>query len=701
MSNKYPGGLVTLNPPVQNPALGAATPGIWTVDQALNAETNRSWAMYDPYYNNVVLNLHGNGTNGAQNNTFLDSSSNNFTITRNGNTTQGAFNPYQQNGYWSNYFDGSSNIVGSLSSALGTGDFTVEFWVYIVSNTGTGGEGGFLQTTSSSTGLSTSEYGVSSLTMQRNSGTNTYGFTVGGTSVPFSNSGTYLNQWMHIACVRSSGTVRIYMNGVLNSTPTTATTNLTGTYIGIGGYYNGSYLCNAYIANFRATSTVVYSGNFTPSTTPLTAITGTLFLGCQSNRFLNTSSGAAMTVNTGTPSVQAFNPFLQNLPYESSRLGGSGYFDGSGDYLNSAITAIGTNDFTVEYYSYLISHSGTNNEGGYFQISGTAGGLDTTFSVGIIAARASAGNGRVLSVNVGGTNILTTYVPGLGEWFHTAIVRQTNSVKVYVNGVLVSTPATISTNLTGAYVALGGYYSTSYLMNGYLSGFRVVNSAVYTAAFTVPTTPLTAITNTQLLCNMTNAGIFDNATMNNWETAGNAQISTSTKKYGTGSIYLDGNDYLVAPSNPYFAIGANEDYTIECWVNYTVVQTGAYYQATNNLGAASGQIWFGYEGGALKSSQHGSGTYAVSYTWSPSTGTWYHVAATRASGTVRLFINGTVVTTNSSTQSGIAFTQSGAAVGVLTSPAYFYGYIDDLRVTKGVARYLGNFTPPTSQLQDQ
>ena len=62
----------------------------------------------DEFFNNVSLLLHGDGTDGAQNNTFLDGSTNNFTIARNGNTTQGAFSPYGDR--WSNYFDGVGDI---------------------------------------------------------------------------------------------------------------------------------------------------------------------------------------------------------------------------------------------------------------------------------------------------------------------------------------------------------------------------------------------------------------------------------------------------------------------------------------------------------------------------------------------------------------------------------------------------------------
>jgi len=64
-------------------------------------------AANDPYFMYNSLLLPGNGTNLAQNNTFLDGSTNNFAITRHGNTTQGTFSPCGSN--WSNYFDGTGD----------------------------------------------------------------------------------------------------------------------------------------------------------------------------------------------------------------------------------------------------------------------------------------------------------------------------------------------------------------------------------------------------------------------------------------------------------------------------------------------------------------------------------------------------------------------------------------------------------------
>jgi hypothetical protein len=75
------------------------------------ASKTGSAAATDAQFKNVTMLLHGDGTNGAQNNTFVDSSTNNFTITRNGNTTQGTFTPYGAN--WGMYqSDASSAYLG-------------------------------------------------------------------------------------------------------------------------------------------------------------------------------------------------------------------------------------------------------------------------------------------------------------------------------------------------------------------------------------------------------------------------------------------------------------------------------------------------------------------------------------------------------------------------------------------------------------
>ena len=85
--------------------------GRWNLMDVRDAVMGGNWPLPlqpDPYFEYVTMLLPGDGTNGAQNNTFLDSGPNTYTVTRSGNTTQGTFSPYGSN--WSNYL-GSGNSI--------------------------------------------------------------------------------------------------------------------------------------------------------------------------------------------------------------------------------------------------------------------------------------------------------------------------------------------------------------------------------------------------------------------------------------------------------------------------------------------------------------------------------------------------------------------------------------------------------------
>ena len=90
----------------------------------------------DDDFNLVTGLYHFDGSNGAQNYTFLDSSSNSFSVTQAGNSTQGTFSPFSADeGKWSVYFDGSSNyqplsVATSNDIFSQTSDFTLEFYYF-------------------------------------------------------------------------------------------------------------------------------------------------------------------------------------------------------------------------------------------------------------------------------------------------------------------------------------------------------------------------------------------------------------------------------------------------------------------------------------------------------------------------------------------------------------------------------------------
>jgi hypothetical protein len=161
-------------------------------------------AATDAYFNLVTLLLPGDGTNGAQNNTFLDSSSNNFTITRNGNTTQGTFTPFSQTG-WSNYFNGSSAINAAASAGFSfTGDYTIEFWFNYSSFPSSVST--WVINTGASNYFALNVVSATSVQVYLNSSTASFTATP-ATSIA-------LNTWNHIALVRSGSTNTVYVNGV-------------------------------------------------------------------------------------------------------------------------------------------------------------------------------------------------------------------------------------------------------------------------------------------------------------------------------------------------------------------------------------------------------------------------------------------------------------------------------------------------------
>jgi hypothetical protein len=631
----------------------------------------------DEYFKYVTLLLPGNGTNGAQNNTFLDSSTNNFTITRNGVATQGTFTPYGSN--WSNYFDGNGDYLSAANNtALNpeSGNFTIETWVQLAAPV-SGGDWQIVAKGSSNFVLDVNVLSGKFTFAQ-------YGVAVLLTSATVLRVGT----WYHVAVCRSGTSLKMYVNGVEEASTTNSANFTSSAALEIGRDPVGATArFNGYISNLRLVKgTAVYTSNFTPSTSPLTAITNTSLLTCQSNRFVDNSTNAFTITRNGDVSVQRFSPFSPTAPYAAGTDGGSGYFDAASwlDTPSSSTAFVfGTGDYTIEGFAYR-DGAGTS-EAGIFAITG------------IRIARFS-GNLRftqgVASDGSGGTSVSET-LPPPGQWFHWAAVRSSGTMRLYINGVSNNT-ASSSTNFTGSRSATIGRALTTQLANfwtGWISSVRVTSgSALYTSNFTPPTSPPTTTVSggtVQLLTNFTNAGILDNAEMSTLETVGNAQISTAQSKFGGGSMYFDGTgDQLSSPTSVNNNLGTG-DFTVECWVYANSFSSSPCIVDARPSGTGvpwafyintSGQPYF-YDGSVRAS------TVAVSAT------TWTHIAATRSSGTLRIFVNGTQGYSASVTGD---LSAGGLQIGGAWGGSYLNGYIDDLRITKGYARYTANFTAPTA-----
>jgi hypothetical protein len=674
----------------------------------------------EPYSPYTTLLLNGEGTastNGANNNVFIDSSTNNFNIQRNGNTSQGTFSPYGSN--WSNYFDGTGDYLNTPYSAtmlFSANNFTIEAFIYpttagvlrgVCNNWQSGGEF-YLDITSGNV----MRFGYNNAA----SGLGTVDY-IGTTQI----SATV---WTHVAVVRNGNSLSMYINGVLDASGSRDVTGQTLYYyngankdfrIGVSadltGYFTG------YISNLRVVNgTAVYTSAFTPPTSPLTAIANTSLLTCQSNRLIDKSTNNFTLTRNGDVSVQAFHPFLQSATnYTPSVNGGSAYFDGTGDYLtalyNSNYNIPASTPFTLEGWAYTTATS----EFHFVNRNWNYGGTGPTYAFYLASGTtpnwsiAGAGSATYVMMNPGTAGIL-------GQWNHYAWTRDANNVcRIFTNGVeATGSTRTDSQALTSSsgnmFIGVSSNLASNYT-NGYLSDLRlVVGTCIYTGNFIPPTSPLTAIANTSLLTNFTNAGIIDQTGKNNLETLGGAQLSTAVKKYNNASIYFDGTgDYLYSPPNLNYAMGSG-NFTIEFWY-YPVTHTNTDPTIMGNYNATwTSNKWAFHAPHASYASKYSfwvnnyaAGSAILVSTSNITNGAWAHIAITRSGSTWRMFVNGTIQATTTSSvalDGGTAASMDGFYIG-----ANFYSsgggrhinaYIDDLRITKGYARYTANVTPPTA-----
>jgi hypothetical protein len=705
----------------------------------------------DPYYEYTTLLLPGSGTNGAQNNSFLDAgnpaeftasisgttmtvsavasgtirvgvgisgsgvtagttitalgtgsggagtytvsasqtvssttiTSTGFPITRNGNTTQGTFSPFSQTG-WGGAFNTSTTYLTVTDTAnlrFGSSNFTIEAWVYRNAS-------GATQTIASK-GASTPTGWVFQI-----SSADKLVFTDTSTSITGTTS-IAANTWTYVAVVRAgtgANQTTLYVNGTSDGTGTSATNfNQTSNML-IGADRSTTNFANGYISNLRLSNT-----NRTISSTPTTALTAdanTIFLSLNLNRFQYTDSTAAYTniSVTGTPSVVAFSPFNPTASWSAATYGGSGYFDGNGDYLYvnlfDTVLNLQGGAFTIEFWALRTTGS-------------VAQTLITNYDSGSVGytITINASNKLTVSLSGDGADITGTTNVGINEWFHVAVSGTTSSsVKLFLNGVQEGSTYTSSTNISSnrrTSVGAFWYYVDNLIYNpltGYISNLRILKgTALYTTTFTPPTAPLTAITNTRLLLNFTNAGIYDATSKNNLETVGDAQISTTQSKWGGSSISFDGTgDWLLIPDQPPQRIGTG-NFTVEMWVYRN--SSGTYGLAGKGTGTtgwlvslnSSNQVVFTYGSSTITS----SGTVSAT--------TWTHIAVVRegtSTNQTKIYISGTNDGTGTVSTD---FNQTNSMyIGAdRTGGSAANAYVQDVRITN-YARYTANFTPPTA-----
>lgn len=193
-----------------------------------------------------------------------------------------------------------------------------------------------------------------------------------------------------------------------------------------------------------------------------------------------------------------------------------------------------------------------------------------------------------------------------------------------------------------------------------------------------------------------------------WAANGNAQLDTAQQKFGTASLLLDGSgDYATTSGHSDFDV-TTEDLTVEAFIRLNTGETDGFIMSNRGIAGSRFANWnFAIIGGKLRAefadqTTGGLGTLRISLLGATtvSTGSWHHVAMSKSGSSLKIFLGG--VQDASGTLSG---NPAAAAVGSVyvgyeqgqAATYYYNGHMDELRVTKGVARYTSGFTPPSAE----
>jgi hypothetical protein len=516
------------------------------------------------------------------------------------------------------------------------------------------------------------------------------------------------NQWYHVAVSRVSASTKMFINGTqVGSTYADTNSYATSGTVGIGAGLSGGNIVTGYISNLRVIKgTGLYTSTFTPSTTPLTAIANTSLLTCQSTRMIDNSINAFTITANGDVKPRIFNPFGYtaqiNTSYTPTTHGGSAFFDGTGDSLTTPNVAfdLTTTTWCIEYWIYPTTIASTTYYGLWaLSTSGFRQGIYGDSGTHYLSVLNGGGG-------YGGFNLVANNkVIVTGAWQHIALTSDGTTIRQFYNSVLTSTGSAAS--FSASTPTVGSWGAGSYF-TGYIADFRITKgSAIYTGNFIPPAQAVTNYSTSRpasLLLNFNKGGIVDQHGSNTYETNPGVQLSTSIKKYGNSSIYFNGSSYIapqtgaVNNSNELYYLRGN--FTVEAWV-YTTSLAGVQLIVTFGTETTSRWQFFINTSGQLAYDLFNTGTTNYVGSNNVTINTWTHVAMVRSGSTISAYVNG--VSQGTPVSQSSSFGNGPLSIGV-NSPrtgGYFVGYMNELRITKGFARYTANFSTPTSALLGQ
>ena len=649
--------------------------------------------------NSRYTSLLATATGTSDNNDITDASTNNHTITVNGDAHAGTFSPYRSGGYSTYLETQTSRYYTNTSSDFdigGTGDWSYEAWIYADNQTWPSYPRAF--------GLGPyyndpKTFGVLLKDPDNSNAITVYWDDAAGQGRKLLSTTTFSQGvWHHLATCRSGNNIALFLDGTRiahNSSYTSAIdAGNTWLYVGHTGINTEGF--QGYVRDVRfINGSHPYDASVSSITVPtetLTKTANTKFLSSTLPYLTDISdTGHSLTVSSNV-STKPFSPY-DYIEYSTTDHGGSVYHGGTAgytDYIEGNYTAIGTNDFTFQFWVYPKTSS--DIYAGYFSSK------KSTSITGLTVAKDTIDFGTNTSSGAAFGN------PNIREeaWSHVAVVRSGDNSTAYVNGKSIGTiSGTGSYNIASdrfwtmqryGYNQGGGWPG-----KGYISDLKISQSVDYTADFTPPTAPLSS-SGTSLHIKGTDASIIDKSQGTNLKLFGNTTGSTTQVKFANSkSMYFDGSGDYILSQEP-VKLGT-QDFTAECWLYY---QSGLELMGNRTVSDSGGFSVRISSTTLTVGNSSGTGFGSVfSGTTSSLTNAWHHIAVSRSSGVTKIYVDGTSIASHSNSIDfslsnpfviGYAYTNGSGADPI-------QGYIQDFRITNGLARYTANFTPPTASLE--
>lgn len=595
--------------------------------------------------------------------------------------------------------DGSGDYLTSPNSDdfnFGAGDFCIEAWVrptqagtIFAKRTTSATQSGYtfvITTSGANLVLAFVSWGGSGSTTLHN--------LIG--TIPISTS-----DFTHVAVARQAGQLRLFVNGVQDGSQTTFAAIASNTELArIGSTPQGDALFAGHIDELRVVKgSAIYTSAFTPATEAFQSgrvVSQLHFDGADNSTLFFDVAGKVWTAG-GNAKISA----------AQSKFGGSAlYLDGVGDWIetpDSPDFAQGSRNFTLELWMK------SPGNGAYDQICGQRTTSDD-YNQNLAVTRNNTNN-TLLMGYTNGTSIISaagTAVVFDDQWHHIALVRNGTSMKQYVDGVLdASLTLTAGFSLidmaTKLSIGRSGEYNGQYY-KGYIDEFRLTDGiALYTADFTPPTEPFPDpelvdpyFSNVASLLHFDGADgstTFTDEIGNAWSiAAGTPQIDTANFAFGGAALLLAAGDNVTTPSGAGdFSFGTG-DYTIEGWFKPTKDSTAGYgseFFLDLGINLSNGLAFSLSSAGRLEVRSTTGNKVGIATTISSAR--LYYLSISKVGNTLYVGVDG-VVSSYSFTAPNHTYDSTVKLGG--SSGFGYAGVIDDLRITKGIARYIANYTPP-------